>query len=28
VGVSLPLLRELLGECGVAWPALWRRLPG
>ena len=24
VGVSLPLLRDLLGECGVAWPSLWR----
>ncbi|PPK97706.1 septum formation protein [Kineococcus xinjiangensis] len=23
VGVSLPLLRELLGEAGVAWPSLW-----
>jgi septum formation protein len=25
VGVSLPLLRDLLGECGVAWPTLWSR---
>ncbi|WP_088282922.1 Maf family nucleotide pyrophosphatase [Kineosporia sp. A_224] len=25
VGVSLPLLRELLGELGVAWHDLWRR---
>ncbi|WP_372727827.1 nucleoside triphosphate pyrophosphatase [Nocardioides sp.] len=25
VGVSLPLLRELTGELGRAWPALWRR---
>jgi septum formation protein len=24
VGVSLPLLRELLGELGVAWHTLWR----
>ena len=24
VGVSLPLLRELLAEVGVPWPALWR----
>ncbi|MFZ1411383.1 MAG: nucleoside triphosphate pyrophosphatase [Micropruina sp.] len=24
VGISLPLLRVLLGELGVAWPALWR----
>lgn len=23
VGVSLPLLRELVGEVGVSWPALW-----
>jgi septum formation protein len=23
VGVSLPLLRDLLGECGVTWPSLW-----
>jgi septum formation protein len=23
VGVSLPLLRDLLGECGVAWTSLW-----
>ena len=23
VGLSLPLLRELLGEAGVAWPSLW-----
>jgi septum formation protein len=25
VGISLPLLRELLLELGVAWPTLWRR---
>jgi septum formation protein len=25
VGVSLPLLRELLAEVGVPWPALWKR---
>jgi len=25
VGVSLPLLRDLLGECGVPWPSLWAR---
>jgi septum formation protein len=25
VGVSLPLLRDLLGECGVPWPSLWTR---
>jgi septum formation protein len=24
VGVSLPLLRELVAEVGVPWPALWR----
>lgn len=24
VGVSLPLLRQLLGEVGVGWPSLWR----
>jgi septum formation protein len=24
VGISLPLLRELLGEAGVAWHLLWR----
>jgi septum formation protein len=24
VGISLPLLRELLGETGVAWHTLWR----
>ena len=24
VGISLPLLRELLGEAGVAWHTLWR----
>jgi nucleoside triphosphate pyrophosphatase len=23
VGVSLPLLRDLLADCGVAWPTLW-----
>jgi septum formation protein len=23
VGVSLPLLRDLLADCGVAWPILW-----
>jgi septum formation protein len=23
VGVSLPLLRDLVGECGVPWPTLW-----
>jgi septum formation protein len=23
VGVSLPLLRDLLGECGVPWTSLW-----
>ncbi|GAB3679305.1 Maf family protein [Angustibacter aerolatus] len=23
VGVSLPLLRDLLAECGVAWTSLW-----
>ncbi|WP_217428253.1 Maf family protein [Microlunatus speluncae] len=23
VGISLPLLRELLGELGVSWPELW-----
>jgi septum formation protein len=25
VGVSLPLLRDLLAEVGIAWPDLWRR---
>lgn len=25
VGVSLPLLRELLGELGHSWPSFWRR---
>jgi septum formation protein len=25
VGISLPLLRRLLGELGVAWPSLWAR---
>ena len=25
VGVSLPLLRALVGEAGVAWPDLWAR---
>ncbi len=24
VGISLPLLRELLNEVGIAWPSLWR----
>jgi septum formation protein len=24
VGISLPLLRELLGEAGVVWHTLWR----
>jgi hypothetical protein len=24
VGISLPLLRELLLDLGIAWPALWR----
>ena len=23
VGISLPLLRRMLGELGVAWPSLW-----
>ena len=23
IGVSLPLLRELVGELGHAWPDLW-----
>ena len=23
VGISLPLLRSLLGELGLAWPDLW-----
>ncbi|MEZ0166256.1 nucleoside triphosphate pyrophosphatase [Kineococcus sp. LSe6-4] len=27
VGVSLPLLRELAGEAGVAWPDLWAERP-
>lgn len=25
VGLSLPLLRELLGEIDISWPTLWRR---
>ena len=25
VGISLPLLRKLLAELGVAWPSLWTR---
>jgi septum formation protein len=25
VGVSLPLLRDLMTECGVPWPSLWAR---
>lgn len=25
VGLSLPLLRELLAELGRAWPSLWDR---
>jgi septum formation protein len=28
VGVSLPLLRELLAELGVTWHELWRHRPG
>lgn len=27
VGISLPLLRELLGEVGVAWTSLWEPAP-
>ena len=27
VGLSLPLLRDLVGDLGIAWPALWNRLP-
>jgi septum formation protein len=27
VGISLPLLRTLLAELGVAWPSLWSRRP-
>ena len=27
VGLSLPLLRELLGEVGVTLPELWRSAP-
>ncbi len=27
VGVSLPLLRDLLGRLGVVWPDLWTGLP-
>ena len=23
IGLSLPLLRRMLGDAGVAWPALW-----
>ena len=25
VGISLPLLRDLLADLGVAWPELWAR---
>jgi hypothetical protein len=25
VGISLPLLRELLGELGIRWHTLWTR---
>ena len=25
VGVSLPLLRRMLAEVGIAWPALWQQ---
>jgi septum formation protein len=28
VGLSLPLLRDLLGELGVTWPDMWRRAAG
>jgi septum formation protein len=28
VGISLPLLRRLLGELGIAWTDLWRRRTG
>ncbi len=27
VGISLPVLRELLGEAGLAWHTLWRGCP-
>lgn len=27
VGLSLPLLRELVVELGISWPSLWNRLP-
>jgi len=27
VGLSLPLLRELVGDLGISWPTLWNRLP-
>lgn len=27
VGLSLPLLRDLVGDLGIAWPTLWNRLP-
>jgi septum formation protein len=27
VGISLPLLRDLVGDLGIAWPSLWNRLP-
>ncbi len=26
VGLSLPLLRRLVAETGVAWPSLWTRV--
>jgi septum formation protein len=27
VGISLPLLREMMADLGIAWPALWRPAP-
>ncbi|MGZ4602219.1 MAG: Maf family protein, partial [Kineosporiaceae bacterium] len=27
VGISLPVLRELVGEAGLAWHTLWRGCP-
>lgn len=27
VGLSLPLLRELVGDLGIAWPSLWNHVP-
>jgi septum formation protein len=28
VGLSLPILRDLLAELGVPWPSMWTPTPG